>query len=127
MLVAHDRMPHFSVTSTDGRLVSYRDIWQRKHLLLVMLRDAASPGAGAYIDHLGRALEDLASTDIAAVVTTEAVDGLPLPGVAIADRWGEIVMVAEAAGVENLPDPAALVEWLRYVEHQCPECEGEAR
>jgi hypothetical protein len=120
-------MPHFSVTSSDGRVVSYRDFWQRKHLLLVMLSDAASPAARGYVEHVGRALEDLASTDIVTVVTTEAVDGLPRPGVAIADRWGEIAMVAEAAGVEGLPDPAALVEWLKYVEHQCPECEGEAR
>jgi hypothetical protein len=48
------------------------------------------------------------------------------PAVVIADQWGEI-HAAEGAGSEHrFPGPAELVEWVRYLAVQCPECEGEA-
>jgi hypothetical protein len=27
----------------------------------------------------------------------------------------------------SLPTPEDLLDWIRYVENQCPECEGEAK
>jgi hypothetical protein len=45
----------------------------------------------------------------------------------VADRWGEIVHIAAPSGIAGLPDPGELLEWLDYVEHRCPECEGETR
>ena len=48
-------------------------------------------------------------------------------GMIIADQWGEIFF--EAAGgpeVHSFPAVDEVVEWLRYLAIQCPECQGEA-
>jgi hypothetical protein len=44
----------------------------------------------------------------------------------VADRWGEIKLVAGATSVAELPSADELVEWVRFVQCACPECEGEA-
>lgn len=45
----------------------------------------------------------------------------------IADQWGEVFFVAEGGeGVHELPAAAEVVEWLRFMAIQCPECQGEA-
>jgi len=35
--------------------------------------------------------------------------------------------VADGKTVDGLPGPEDVIDWLRYVQHQCPECEGESR
>ncbi len=48
-------------------------------------------------------------------------------GMVIADQWGEVFFVeAGAEGKHTLPPAAEVVEWLRFVAIQCPECQGEA-
>ncbi len=59
------------------------------------------------------------------VVTTSAIEGVPQPGAVVADRWGEIHHVTTID--PTAPDLDDLVEWVRFVRMQCPECQGEAR
>jgi hypothetical protein len=112
-------VPHFTVTSLDGRVVTYTSIWQRRNLVLVMLPDE---GPDDYIAQLAANMGELTAHDTACVLTRDTVAPLPRPGVAVADRWGELFHVAA-----GLPAPPELVEWLRYAQMQCPECRGEAR
>jgi peroxiredoxin len=52
--------------------------------------------------------------------------GTDAASVLVADQWGEIHM-SERIGVGATPPTAAeIVEWLRYLAIQCPECQGEA-
>ena len=44
----------------------------------------------------------------------------------VADPWGEVRMRHAAGAAHDLPSPAELVDWARFVAMQCPECEGEA-
>lgn len=46
--------------------------------------------------------------------------------VLVADPWGEVRFRHEAGAAHELPEPAELVEWARFVAIQCPECEGES-
>lgn len=52
--------------------------------------------------------------------------GIPVPGVLVADQWGELHLVQDAGAAHRFPAPAEVIEWLRYLAIQCPECEGEA-
>jgi hypothetical protein len=70
---------------------------------------------------------DVAAHDTRYVLTYDAVSGVPHPGVLIADRWGEIYAVFDGAFASDLPAVDEIVEWLRYIHHECPECQGEAR
>jgi peroxiredoxin len=47
-------------------------------------------------------------------------------GVIVADPWGEVRMRHDAGAAHDLPSPAELVDWARFVAILCPECEGEA-
>lgn len=44
----------------------------------------------------------------------------------VADPWGEVQVRHVAGAAHDLPSPAELVDWVRFVAMQCPECEGEA-
>ena len=124
---AHDLMPMFAArSSTDNTLVRYDDIWQRKNLLLVSLPED-DPTAAAYASSISLLRPDLSVYDAALLVTTTQIEGIPSPGVVVADRWGEVYYVQTADRASGLPSPHELVDWLRFVRNECPECQGEAR
>ena len=124
-LVAGSLLPHFTVTTLTGRPFAYSSIWQERNLLLLVLpRERA---ASAYADALEAHVRDFQARNAVLVVTHDAERTLSAPGVLIADRWGEIIHVATASSIADLPPADAFLEWLDYVERRCPECEGESR
>jgi len=125
-LDVRNQVPHFEVGDVDGRRVAYDAVWQRRHLLLILLPDDAAGDVG-YRAALAAHMTELAAYDTAVVITRDAIDGAPRPGVIVADRWGEIQWVAGVERVQQLPPPSEIIEWLRYVQMQCPECQGETR
>jgi len=127
MLQTGDLVPHFTVTTFGGGSFDYSDIWQRKNLVLVLLPQAASPATTKFVDQLTAQISEVTGDDSACVITRDSVSGVPSPGIIVADRWGEIHYVAAGTTVDDLPVPDDVIEWLRYVQHQCPECEGESR
>jgi hypothetical protein len=125
-LRVHDLMPMFTASGVDGTLVRYDAIWQRKNLVLVSLPDD-DPTAAAYAGSLGALEPDLAAYEASLIVTTTRIARVPSPGVVVADRWGEVYFVQGADRASDLPGADELMEWLRYVRNECPECQGEAR
>lgn len=126
MLQPCDLVPHFDVTDLRGERVQYSSIWQRKNLVLVTLPDADLPSRN-YADSLMARVGGVNDGDTAYVVTRDHVAGIPCPGVVVADRWGEIAHVAQPSRAADLPTPDELVDWVHYLRHRCPECEGEAK
>jgi hypothetical protein len=125
MLNKGDHVPRFEITTIDDIRVNYADLWQKKNLALVCLSEDDSPDAQSYIQDLRDALKALAAHDAVVVVTTTPIEGMPLPGCAVADRWGEMQWVASAERIADLPSAREIAAWLQFVEIQCPECEGE--
>jgi hypothetical protein len=128
MLQPGDMVPHFTVTTLDGQTVAYSTIWQRRNLLLVSLPafEPAEPST-SYVGSLTARMPAFIAQGARCVFTREAVAGVPCPGVVVADRWGEIFHVAGGPGVMSLPTPHEIIEWLDYVQRQCPECQGETK
>src|SRR3954462_11814992 len=125
MLNKGDHVPRFECVTIDDIRVNYADVWQKKNLALLCLSEDSSPEAQSYIQQLREALPALAVHDAVVVVTTTPIDGMPLPGCAVADRWGQMQWVTSADRVVDLPSPREIAAWLQFVEIQCPECEGE--
>jgi hypothetical protein len=48
------------------------------------------------------------------------------PAVLVADQWGEIHLAHGAGEAHAFPAPEEVVESVRYLAIQCPECQGEA-
>ena len=125
MLTKGDHVPRFECVTIDDIRVNYADLWQKKNLALVCLAEETSPEAQSYVQQLREALPALAAHDAVVVVTTSPIDGMPMPGCAVADRWGQMQWVASADQAADLPSPREIAAWLHFVEIQCPECEGE--
>jgi hypothetical protein len=126
MIQARGLVPHFTVSNFQGERVQYSSVWQRKNLVLVMLPDVEA-SSRTYADRLMARVRTLDEDDTEWVITADRVGGLPCPGVVIADRWGEVVHLESPSDTADLPTPDELLEWVHYLQHQCPECEGEAR
>jgi hypothetical protein len=122
-----DLVPHFDVRTTDGDIVGYAAIWQRRHLVLVTLPAHESPDDATYAAELAARTAEFAEHEATCIATRDPVAGLPAPGALVADRWGEIVNIAHGSDVRALPTLADLLEWVDYVARRCPECEGESR
>jgi hypothetical protein len=119
-----DQVPRFEVRNLQGDPFSYSTIWQRENLVLVTLPEDVELGNASRLASLTR---DFAELETVLVITRDRIAGLPTPGAIVADRWGEIVHVATAPDVNDLPAASELMEWIDYVRIRCPECEGEAK
>ncbi len=128
-----DELPGFHATTLQGATVDYRrDVWQKKLVVLVTFASPASPHARAYRDALARRERELTAYDTTLLFRdgregSDAGDLIPSPSVIIADRWGEVRDVRTATDEGGLPSADAIVEWLRFVQVECPECQGETK
>ena len=123
-----DLVPHFSLRCPDGSRWEYNaTAWQRENLLLLSLSAEPDVTDAIYVDRLLKHIADLRRLETTWVITREAIDGIPQPGVVIADRWGEIYLVAAASTSSGLPSADEVLECLQSIEHECPECQGEAK
>lgn len=125
MLERGDPVPHFHVTTVSGSAFGYAQIWQRRNLLLVLL-SSSDPDRG-YVSDLNALDAEFQRLETACVIARASLPDLRAPAVLVADRWGEVVHVAAVSDPEQFPSPGELLEWLQYIQHRCPECEGEAK
>ena len=121
MLQRGDSVPQFDVRTIEDRPISYSAIWQRQNLVLITLPDVQCAACAVYIAQLTAHISAFASQNSECVITR------PNPSAVVADKWGEIVYVAAASEVADLPPAQELMDWVSYLQTQCPECEGEAR
>jgi hypothetical protein len=82
----------------------------------------ASPEDAARISADASAFTLLADPD----QTLAARLSLSTPALVIADPYGEIHHAVSATAAHDLPSLAEIIDWLRYLAIQCPECQGEA-
>lgn len=128
MLRAGDAVPHRVLTDVSGRAVSYADeVWQKRNVVLVALPQQPSAGDAPYVANVAAACGRFDATQTVIVATRDSIPGLPPYGVLVADQWGEIAMVHHADTPSALPRVEQLLEWAEFVQHQCPECQGETR
>jgi peroxiredoxin len=127
MLQRGDSVPQFDVRTIEDTAINYSVIWQRQNLVLITLPSVQCAACKVYITQLTVQSSAFAGQNSACVITRDHVPGIPNPSVVVADTWGEMVYVATASDVADLPPPQELVDWVSYLQTRCPECEGEAR
>src|SRR3954462_5680709 len=125
MLNKGDHVPRFECVTIDDIRVNYADVWQKKNLALLCLSEDSSPEAQSYIQQLREALPALAVHDAVVVVTTTPIDGMPLPGCAVADRWGQMQWVTSAKRSVVRPPPKKFPAWFRFWRFSGPSAKGK--
>jgi peroxiredoxin len=126
MLERGDLIPHFEVTALDGERINYTTLWQRNNLVLVTI-SADSDSIRNYVSALRATAPQFRGENTVCVITREHRPDIRQPGCVVADKWGEIVHIRAASDANELPSPEELLDWIKYVQMQCPECEGEVR
>ncbi|HEX6038641.1 redoxin domain-containing protein [Longimicrobium sp.] len=154
-LARGERLPDLQLASApDGSTMPLVAPGGRQVPVVVVLDDAECDACRAYLRRLAVADEEMRAWDgrVVAVVpgsvedaarVMEAVDP-PFPvladpertlwqrmrvddaAVLVADPWGEARFRHEAGAAHDVPEPAELVDWARFMAIQCPECEGES-
>jgi hypothetical protein len=116
-------VPHFDVTTVDGRRVRYDDIWQRRNLILVLVSPQEREAGAQYASQLQARRAEFDAEETTVVVTADAVSKLATPTALVADRWGEILHLETGSGeTSRFPDIDELLSWVHFAEIQCPEC-----
>ena len=121
-LTRGDALPFFDVVTVDGSHVAYTQFWQQRNVVMVSLSAEKSESERGLVTILTSRRGEFDALQAVCVLTCDAVPGVPHPGVVIADRWGEVQSVGA-----GLPEPQDLLDTLEYLQHKCPECEGESR
>jgi hypothetical protein len=127
MLHRGDLVPHFNVTTLQGRTVGYTAIWQRRNLVLITFPASASESYRTYVSQFAAEMPAFSVHETECVITRDTVAEIGCPAVVIADRWGEIVHVTTGLDVADLPRLSEVLEWVAYLQNQCPECQGETK
>ena len=127
MLRRGDLLPHFTVKTLHGDEFRYATIWQHKNLVLIALPATDSESARRYVSELAARGAEFSTNNTDCVITHDRIHEIPSPAVLVADRWGEVVCIAAKSDVGDLPQVDDVLEWVRYVQSRCPECEGESK
>ncbi|HEX6134688.1 MAG TPA: hypothetical protein VFZ24_12030 [Longimicrobiales bacterium] len=49
--------------------------------------------------------------------------GIAPAALVVTDEWGEVYFSIRAGSGHEFPDPGEVIDWIRFVAIQCPECE----
>jgi hypothetical protein len=95
--------------------------------VLIALPATDSESVRRYVSELAAHGAEFADGHADCVMTQDRMQEIRSPAVLVADRWGEVVCIAATSDVRDLPPVEDVLEWLRYVQTRCPECEGESK
>lgn len=136
--VSVERLPRLELTGAAGTVRLHAPELGAPVLLLV--RDASLENARAWIESFeqnaseirvwgGRPLviaeHDMGESAVPTVLAGEDVWselGIDDSALIIADRWGVVYFVQETTTLHDLPPVDEVIEWVRYLSMQCPEC-----
>ena len=99
-------------------LAAHRDAYHQEETVVLAIgpdQQVENQQLAAHLGHPFPLLSDPAGRII-------AQQGFDTPSLIIADRWGEIWAVWVGGTDHRLPSGQDLLQWLHFIEAQCPEC-----
>lgn len=150
-----ERLPHLDLTAERGGAAIPLRRSGREGIVLLILHASGCAACDGYLRDLARIQDDVRDWDGRVVVvrtgtplahengtesdpehgfvTAADPEGIlrqrlrvDIPAILIADQWGELHAVEMAGPEHEFLDPGEVVDWLRFIAIQCPECQGEA-
>jgi hypothetical protein len=116
-------LPHFEGFDVNAERVRYRDFWQRRNVVVLVLGAGAGEQERAYASRLRARLLAVDRGDLAFAALSPAPVGLSAPALVVGDRWGEIVHSEDLPPeMSRWPSPDEVLEWVTYVRCRCEEC-----
>lgn len=136
-------IPNYTGTNSRGETVQLHDYRRQKNLVAILTGAKEYSSLTPLLAELAARYDEFKTEEAEIVLmlrkgTVEPGDGhtLPFPAlvmkddqdapppataVYVADRFGELFATYQLTAEASLPAPDDLLEWLRFIELQCPE------
>lgn len=138
MMETHSKVPLFQLEGADGRRYGTEDLWQRKEMLVALLHGEACARCRELRGLLAAREDEWRSQGLGLVLVELAPEGEEdsvsgrlarafgvRPGEAslgVVDRFGEVYASLEAHARPAHEVLAEALEWVDFIQRQCPEC-----
>ena len=120
-----------AATTLEGIAVHLSDFRGRRNLVLIFAgTDAEESRLLQELRHTPAVLQEEESVVVTVADPDRAIrswygalapDGTPAAALYVADRYGEIFFSAHPGRGRALPSAAEVLDWLRFINSQCPE------
>ncbi len=121
----------FTAPTLEGERVQLSNLRGRRNLVLIfagtngeewrLLSELRALGNDLHEEEAVVALVADPDAEARAWYGATAADGTPRAALYITDRYGEIYFVAHPERGQPLPSAAEVLDWLRFINSQCPE------
>lgn len=147
------RLPHLELMAAGGGLRHVHGS-RRRSPVLVLVHPEGCAGCSGYLADLARSHAEIEEWDGEVLVvspdppaepdSTVSLADHPFtrlhdpegrlatalriepPAIVVADQWGEIRLLEPAGPDHRFCAPSEIVDWMRFIAIECPECQGEA-
>jgi hypothetical protein len=111
-------LPEIRGAASDGRTIHTSDLHGRKNIVAIFPGEQSSDSIRELIRALSDRHDEIHDEE-AEVIVAEDTE-LHRAAICIADRYGEVYFSAFFS--DTVPSADSVLEWLRFIEIQCPEC-----
>jgi len=111
-------LPEISGAASDGRKIHTSDLRGRKNTVIIFSGEPSDESSQELIRALSDRHSEIQDEEAEIIVCED--NELHRAAICIADRYGEVYFSAFFS--DTAPSAENVLEWLRYIEIQCPEC-----
>jgi hypothetical protein len=114
-----EELPEIWGTTSDGRRIYASDLHGRKNIVLIFSGGQSHAPVRELVRALSVRYGEIQDEEAEIIVVEE--DALDRAAICIADRYGEVYF-SEFCSDTACTSADNVLEWLRFIESQCPEC-----
>ncbi len=138
MTETHSKVPLFQLEGADGRRYGTEDLWQRKEMLVALLHGEACARCRELRELLAAGEDEWRRQGLGLVLVELAPEGEEAPvsvrlarafgvrvgeaSLGVVDRFGEVYASLEAHARPAREVLTEALEWVDFIQRQCPEC-----
>jgi hypothetical protein len=114
-----EELPEIWGTTFDGRRIHASDLRGRKNIVVIFSGQQSSEPVEELVRALSVRHGEIQDEEAELILVEES--RLPRAAICIADRYGEVYF-SEFCSDTACTSADNVLEWLRFIEIQCPEC-----
>src|SRR5262245_39978744 len=113
-----EELPEIWGTTSDGSIISTADLRGRKNMVVIFSGRQSNQSGRELVHALSTRHDEIQDEDAEVILIEDST--LRRAGICIADRYGEVYFSDFCGTAGSSADD--VLEWLRFIEIQCPEC-----
>src|SRR5262245_58597683 len=111
-------LPEIPGAASNGRQVLTSDLHGRKNTVVIFSGEQSKDSTQDLVRALSDRIGEIQDEEAEVIICED--NELHRAAICISDRYGEVYFSAFFS--DTAPSAESVLEWLRYIEIQCPEC-----